>query len=329
MRIEITIDGTDAQPAVTVAAPAAEMAAREDAARAAAFEVPAAPAARAFGLLRANREREYYEEKADQAAREAYYAGIDPAGDPQARYRALSQLLSRTHTTVLSYTDARLHHLYVWVDLQENRMLRSLYTGDEYPPEKAIQDDVRLEAERVAQLRGWMASSAGRADALTLAHVEARLAELDEQGPYNCEHVVPQKWFKPRSLPMKSDLHHLFTCEQKCNSYRGSTPYGQADPGASACGVNTGTDFTPAQGKGPAARATLYFLLRYPGEINNRTDEYTESDLATLLRWHHDDPVTRFELHRNAAVHAAQGNRNPLIDFPEWADQIDFRPGLG
>jgi endonuclease I len=29
------------------------------------------------------------------------------------------------------------------------------------------------------------------------------------------------------------------------------------------------------------------------------------------------------------AIFAKQGNRNPLIDYPAWANQIDFSLGLG
>ena len=77
------------------------------------------------------------------------------------------------------------------------------------------------------------------------------------------------------------------------------------------------------------ARATLYFLLRYPGLINNSSGEYTPQRIATILSWHKNDKVSRYEKHRNAAIFEKQGNRNPLIDFPEWADLIDFTKGLG
>ena len=77
------------------------------------------------------------------------------------------------------------------------------------------------------------------------------------------------------------------------------------------------------------ASATLYFLLRYPGEINRSNKEYTEDRIHQLLRWHKDFRVTRYEQHRNAAIFDKQGNRNPMIDFPEWADRIDFTRGLG
>jgi endonuclease G, mitochondrial len=48
-----------------------------------------------------------------------------------------------------------------------------------------------------------------------------------------------------------------------------------------------------------------------------------------LLHWHARHEVTDYERHRNAAIHAIQGNRNPLIDFPGWAERIDFSRGLG
>jgi endonuclease G, mitochondrial len=95
------------------------------------------------------------------------------------------------------------------------------------------------------------------------------------------------------------------------------------------CGKREQNRFEPGAGKGAVARSTLYFLLRYPDEINGSSTEYTEDRLAILLRWHNDYPVEEYERHRNAAIEEKQGNRNPLIDFPELASQIDFSQGLG
>jgi hypothetical protein len=333
-RVEVTVFGPDQQPALHVAATAGggesmPSASTRFAVADAAASAPDPTLRRSLALLEANRERPYYDEEADAAARERYYAEVSPQSTPAELFQALSQLVRRTHAPVLSYGNARHQHLYTWVDLQENGMLRSLYTGEEYPPEKVIEEDLRLEAARMAQLRAWMASGSGFAGEASLSDVQAQLDALDEQGPYNCEHVVPQKWFKPRSLPMKSDLHHLFTCDTGCNNLRGSFPFGATGWVSEPCGKQSGNEFEPAQGKGPAARATLYFLLRYPGEINNRPDEYTTADITTLLQWHNADRVGIFEKHRNAAVHAAQGNRNPLIDHPGWAAHIAFALGLG
>jgi endonuclease I len=41
---------------------------------------------------------------------------------------------------------------------------------------------------------------------------------------FNCEHVVPQSWYA-KAEPMRGDLHHLFACEPRCNSFRSNIPY--------------------------------------------------------------------------------------------------------
>lgn len=44
------------------------------------------------------------------------------------------------------------------------------------------------------------------------------LARLEADHKFNCEHVVRQSWFGA-AKPMRSDLHHLFTCDPGCNSF--------------------------------------------------------------------------------------------------------------
>ena len=154
---------------------------------------------------------------------------------------------------------------------------------------------------------------------------------LEASLPYNCEHVVPQSWFN-KAEPMRGDLHHLFACESGCNSFRGNIPYFDFpdlnEAVRSECGQREEGKFEPGAGKGAVARATLYFLLRYPGQIDRTAKEYTADRIGILLKWHKQFPPDVYEFHRNAAIFAAQGNRNPLIDFPEWAHQIDFELGL-
>ena len=159
--------------------------------------------------------------------------------------------------------------------------------------------------------------------------------DLLEAGlPYNCEHVVPQSWFGKAEL-MRGDLHHLFACEIACNSFRSNHPYfdfndfGERDIIRDRCGKLSANRFEPLQGEGAVARATLYFLLRYPGNINNTENEYQAERIKTLLAWHTKFPPIEYEKHRNAAIFEKQGNRNPLIDFPQWGDKINFVPGLG
>lgn len=51
-----------------------------------------------------------------------------------------------------------------------------------------------------------------------------------------------------------------------------------------------------------------------PGKIGLMTD---------LLAWHKADPVDEFEIHRNSLLYKNYtNNRNPFIDYPEWADYI-------
>ena len=90
------------------------------------------------------------------------------------------------------------------------------------------------------------------------------------------------------------------------------------------CGRREEEGFQPSAGSGPVARATLYFLLRYPRQVGDTERELTAGRLEMLLRWHENDPVSEYERHRNAAVYELQGNRNPLIDRPDWARELDF-----
>jgi len=41
-----------------------------------------------------------------------------------------------------------------------------------------------------------------------------------------------------------------------------------------------------------------------------------------LLEWHNNDPVSQKEIDRNDSVYALQHNRNPFIDYPQFADCI-------
>jgi endonuclease G, mitochondrial len=47
-----------------------------------------------------------------------------------------------------------------------------------------------------------------------------------------------------------------------------------------------------------------------------------------LVGWHDAEPVSEYERHRNAAIFERQGNRNPLIDHPDWASRIAFAEGV-
>lgn len=104
----------------------------------------------------------------------------------------------------------------------------------------------------------------------------------------------------------------------------------------------------PSSMKGFVARAMLYMALRYDGDdedthdlrlaqeaskptrenetgapsSNATTTHYAFGRLSDLLRWHASAAVADWERARNDAVCAAQGNRNPFVDRPEFVSQV-------
>jgi endonuclease I len=83
----------------------------------------------------------------------------------------------------------------------------------------------------------------------------------------------------------------------------------------------------------PVARALLYMDLRYDGsdggtpdlELVDRTTSIGDrhlGHLCALLVWHEEDLVDDAERRRNDVIFAWQGNRNPFVDHPEWAQSV-------
>lgn len=280
---------------------------------------------RGLAGLAANRDRPYYDAAADTDAAAQYYNAVDATASGAELLRALKALVTQTHTHMPRYKPAVM--VYPWVDLHPDRQLRSIYSGKTFDPEDVIRDDARIEAERTIRLRDLVTREVAIGpDAFT-----DELAELDALMPYNCEHVVPQSSFAKKE-PMRGDLHHLFTCESRCNSFRNNTPYFDFDDARAVmdeCGRSESGRFEPVAGKGAVARATLYFLLRYPGLIGDESRELQAERLPILLAWHETEPVGEWERHRNAAIAETQGNRNPLIDNPQWASRIPFQAAFG
>ncbi|QWU18157.1 endonuclease [Paenibacillus sophorae] len=243
----------------------------------------------------------------------------------------LQQLLERTHDHRLPYKPYR--YVYPWVDLQEDGQLKSLYSGRGMSPLEAIEADIRLLEAAGRPGKGADGKPSAPGDVPEEQPKTQQDGSETEAEDYvslageimlNCEHVVPQSWFGKQE-PMRGDLHHLFACEPGCNSRRGNNPYYDFldySPEVSAqdviagCGKQEDGRFEPEYGKGIVARATLYFLLRYPGVIGS-----SHVDVTMLLEWHRSVPVTLYEQHRNLAVFELQGNRNPFIDIPEIAEQ--------
>ena len=215
----------------------------------------------------------------------------------------------------VQYSKARAH-LYTWVDLQENRMLRCVYSHKLIAPEQLLLKDLLVQ----------------------IGHNDLLPQRFRNNQFLNCEHIVPQSWFNKLPIGV-SDLHHLITADGAANNFRSDSAFrvlnGNGEEGPEnrpvympAAGTKQKTNklFEPANGKPIVARATLYFLLAHSKLIDN--SKYGINELETLKDWAKSTAPSNYELHRNEAIFEVQGNRNPLIDFPEWIDLIDFTQGL-
>ena len=252
----------------------------------------------------------YFDESKNKADKLAYYKGINVNNASE-----LSALLFTTHKNQLSYKPSL--YLYPLVDKQPSNKLSSIYSGIEYTLEELLQMDAAVDLQRKKAMEEIVAANPQRlVSDEELSFIEANL-------PYNCEHVVCQSWFN-KEEPMKGDLHHLFACESGCNSFRNNHKYFDFKDSEriirDKCGRLENDVFEPEKNKGIVARAVLYFLLRYPKVIK----QYAMQDVQMLLSWHKSHAVSLYELHRNQEIYKLQGNRNPIIDFPELADKLTF-----
>lgn len=155
----------------------------------------------------------------------------------------------------------------------------------------------------------------------------------------NTEHTFPQGFFNSAS-PMVADMHHLYVTDVNANSTRGNYAFGNAvsnvtwQQGGSKLGkdANGTTVFEPRDAhKGRAARAVLYFVLRY----QNYGGFLTASQEQTLRQWSVDFPPNQVDLNRNDDIFDLQNNRNPFVDYPQFIDRIynlrlaENRPNVG
>lgn len=182
-------------------------------------------------------------------------------------------------------------------------------------------------------------------EAYNYEHFQNQCGNYSGEGDcYNREHLVPQSTFNSAS-PMKNDYFHVVPSDGSVNGARGSFPFGEVNQpsyvssNGSKRGPNTfsgyeGTVFEPLdEFKGDIARSILYFAIRYEDEFStswkknevladNPQDFFVDWYIDLLLSWHTNDPVSQREIDRNNNGYQFQGNRNPLIDRPEFAYQI-------
>lgn len=163
----------------------------------------------------------------------------------------------------------------------------------------------------------------------------------DGGATYNREHTWPQSKGANKSIPMGHDMQSVRPTNKSINSSRGNDAYGENS--STYYDTDDVTINNPDYRKenlgsyrGDAARVILYDYIVYgeAGGHKNRlyngnaqllnklgTSGVFES-IFILLKWHMQDPPSLTEMVRNDGAQDYQGNRNPVIDFPELALQI-------
>lgn len=147
---------------------------------------------------------------------------------------------------------------------------------------------------------------------------------------YNKEHCFVQCYHKGANSGSAKDLHNIFIAEQSANLSRGKKILGYIEESdfmkVGKCGkvYKRGKDksFEPFYNKGVAARAILYILTCYKGICDKK--KFPTDYLNYIVNTAMIEPVSLWEKHRNAEIFKRQGNRNPYIDQPKLAAQIDF-----
>lgn len=176
-------------------------------------------------------------------------------------------------------------------------------------------------------------------------------ANWGDGNQFNREHVWPQSFGAADSSPMGYDMQSVRPCLPSTNSSRGKKGYGETtgthiyDPDKST--NKNYSNYNPqnlGSYRGDAARMIMYDYLCYGEAGGNKNSLYngkaqvlqsfgTSEDkifesLHIMLKWHMQDPPSLTEMVRNDGAQDYQGNRNPLIDYPELAIQVFLDDGI-
>ncbi len=130
-----------------------------------------------------------------------------------------------------------------------------------------------------------------------------------------------------------SDLHNLRAATPAVNSSRSDRFYSDGEGEAH---ITDDHGYYPGDEHiGDVSRILFYMVVMYDyleltddlDALLDESDHYTMDGarmglLSVLLEWNKLDPVDDFERQRNDVIYAAQGNRNPFIDHPEYIHLI-------
>ena len=266
-----------------------------------------------------------------------YYKGINNQSGAQLK-SALNKLISESHDRKLTYTKSNNDD---WCDLKNIDVWEALaYTDSDCPVDCSECCKIRLlyldETRDLVQ-----AYKGGKSGCLDF---------------WEREHVWPTSRgnFANSKNYGYTDLHHIRPADKDINLQHGNYGYNYGGdevfdklkncPNRSPEALlnkNEQSFEPPDRAKGQVARMLFYMDVRYESvdfvspefmpnlELKANNVKYDSSDkepsighLCTLLEWNRHHKPTEFEKRRNNRVEELQGNRNPFIDNPAWADKI-------
>ena len=154
---------------------------------------------------------------------------------------------------------------------------------------------------------------------MLLYYTAESVTKTNNMDIWNREHVWAQSltsgWFGTSGAG--ADMHHIRPCDPGVNSSRGNKKFGTASGYYNPVNINnSGQDY-----RGDTARIIMYLFVRYTQADSRRITDIFQS-VEILLEWNKLDPVSETEIIRNEYTFKIQGNRNPFIDYPEFADSI-------
>ncbi len=154
---------------------------------------------------------------------------------------------------------------------------------------------------------------------------------------WNREHTWPQSKGANKNIPMGHDMQSVRPTSTSVNSSRGNDAFGESasyyDPNEIAISNANYKKKNNGSYRGDCARVIMYDYVVYGknGSYSNSlyngnaqllsklgTEGLFES-VEIMLKWHMQDPPSLTEMVRNDGGQDYQGNRNPFIDFPEFA----------
>ena len=236
----------------------------------------------------------------------AYYNGIDFSQDGDNLKIQLQNLITYTHTTDLPYTSSSLD---TWdavkqTDVDPNNAANVLL----FYGFNDTDNDTQNDHTRDKDLSCHTSSCTGL---------------------WNREHVYAKSIATPSLITddpgSGTDVHNLRACDGNMNSSRNNRLY--QDDAGNAHITSSGNWYPGDEWKGDVARIIMYMYVRYPNQceataIGIGNTSFTTDMPDIFLVWNEEDPVSTYELQRNAILENIQGNRNPFIDNPYLATQI-------